>query len=87
MTVHGRVSAQGVECVSGGEKMLAMWWLPALIALVLLAELLSGKALNPLKGMRPGLVGRSTRPGQYWTAIVMQSAFLALALWIARGAP
>ncbi len=67
--------------------MMAMWWLPALVALVLLAELVSGKALNPLRGMSPGLVGRQARPGPYWASIALQSVFLTLFLWFKLDAP
>jgi|GEM_PF-1906794 len=63
--------------------MLVMWGLPAVIALIVLSELVSGKAVNPLRGVSPGLVGRRDRPGQYWTSIAMQSGFFVLALWIA----
>jgi hypothetical protein len=61
--------------------MSALWWLPAIVAVTLFAEIVSGKALNPLKGMKPCLVGRNTMPGRYWTAIGLQTAFLGLIIW------
>jgi hypothetical protein len=59
-------------------------YLPALfVAIALAISLITGKAFNPLRGMRPMIVNRVDQPGRYWAAIGLCVAFLALACWIA----
>jgi len=58
--------------------------LPVLIcAGTLAAALLTGKALNPMRGLAPLMVERSAHPKRYWTAIALRAAFTAITLWMA----
>jgi len=57
---------------------------PALIAgMLLLSSLITGKALNPLRGMRPFIVSRSQEPRRYWASVAMNAIFLTVAAAIA----
>lgn len=54
----------------------------ALPAVVLIVELATGKALNPLRGSRPFIVERSKQPGHYWGGIVLTVLFSAFYAWM-----
>jgi hypothetical protein len=55
----------------------------ALAAIMLAVALLTGKAFNPLSGMRPMIVDRLNQPGRYWASVVITAVVLAVAGWIA----
>jgi hypothetical protein len=36
-----------------------------------MSALVTGKALNPLRGLRPSIVTRADEPGRYWASVAM----------------
>lgn len=65
---------------------ISMWTFPALMLALLVVDLVSGKALNPLRGLRPLVVSRDTMPGHYWGAIALLGFLFAVGLWMALAA-
>jgi hypothetical protein len=59
-------------------------FIPAAIGTVfLISALVTGRALNPLRGMSPMIVHRKLSPGPYWWSVALNVLFTAAALWIA----
>lgn len=62
-------------------------FLPALYAAIpvalLIASLVTGKTMNPLRGARPFIVARSQQPIRYWTGVAILALMVALSAWIA----
>jgi hypothetical protein len=64
-----------------------MYWemfIPAAIGTALLiSALVTGRALNPLRGMSPMILRRKLSPVSYWWSVALNVLFTAVALWIA----
>jgi hypothetical protein len=59
-------------------------FIPAAIGTVfLMSALVTGRALNPLRGTSPMIVNRKLSPGRYWWSIALNVLFTAVALCIA----
>jgi hypothetical protein len=55
----------------------------AIVAAILVLELVSGRALNPIRGAWPFVVERKAESTKYWISIAIHAAILALFLMFA----
>ena len=59
-------------------------FVPAAIGMALLVlELVTGRAFNPLRGTSPMIVRRKLSPSLYWWGVALTVFITAVALWIA----
>lgn len=68
----------------GGQTMRWEIFIPAAIGTVfLISALVTGRALNPFRGMSPLIVRRKLSPVPYWWSVALNVLFTAVGLWIA----
>ena len=55
----------------------------AVLIVALTVSLISGRTINPIRGLQPMIVSRAQERQRYWSSIVLMTIFLGISGWMA----